>query len=40
MLAFPDVVHFLADEFPRLGAGSFTFARVFLRPFDSFLFWH
>ena len=40
MLAFANVMHFLADEFSRLRAGRFSFARVLVCTFDDLFFRH
>src|SRR5438034_119625 len=40
VLAFANVVHLLADEFPRLRAGGFSGALVLARPLDGSLFRH
>lgn len=40
VLAFADVIHFLADKFARLGRRRFSFALVFAGPFHRFFFWH
>ena len=40
MLAFPDVMHFLADELARGGGGRLSVPQVCLRAFDGLLFRH
>jgi hypothetical protein len=40
MLAFPDVVHFLADEFTTLRRGGLSFSRILTRALDRFAFRH
>jgi hypothetical protein len=40
MFALPDMFHFLADKFARLGGGRPPFAFVFACPFNHFFFWH
>ncbi len=40
MFALANVVHFLADEFARLGGGRLPFARILPRSLNCFLFWH
>ena len=40
MLAFPDVIKFLTNEFSGLGRRSFAFFGVAMRTFHYFFFWH
>ena len=40
MLSFANMFHFLSYEFACLRRRRFAFARILLRPFDCFLFWH
>lgn len=40
MLTFADVVHLLFHEFASLSAGRFSFACIFLGPFQGFFFRH
>jgi hypothetical protein len=40
MFAFPDMFHFLAHEFARLGGRRFAFTFIFTRSFGCFFFWH
>ena len=40
MFAFPNMFHFFAHEFARLGGRRFAFALVLARTFDRFFFWH
>jgi hypothetical protein len=40
MLAFPNVFHFLPDEFTGLSGGRLAFLCVFTRPFERLLFRH
>lgn len=40
VLAFPNVLHFFADEFAGLSAGRLSFTRIFAGAFNRFLIWH
>ena len=40
MFALPNVLHFFAHEFARLGGRRKPFTFIFVRPFDCFVFWH
>ncbi len=40
MFPLPNMLHLFPHKFPGLCGRRFTFAFVFLSPFDCFLFWH
>jgi len=40
VLSFANMFHLLPYEFACLRRRRFAFARILLRPFDCFLFWH